>query len=337
MKHLIHVLFGVCVLFCLSGFTSFAANVSIAGFSIDGEPYHRVTATDTPDYSLYYFDDTFGNRSFLYNLVDYSTEDYSYFGNYYSGSSVNSFNFSGLGYGYYFYENQVIFSILVDYSNFNIGDRVSFEYRLGFKSLPDFKIDPMPNFSCQVYGSGVYTYFLCQQEVIIGDPYGNYPVLSVPLTFYLSDLTTSSGYSTPIGYYSLYNCLVYEPVLITPANYSSDVLEALNNLAVPDFEVSAEGVTAQTAVNTTTSNIESYEDSVFQANSAAITASGLTSFSFGSFANGFALIATVTNGLYDRLPNSFKLLIQALLLIGASALVLNVAGRVLSSSRRRGG
>lgn len=146
------------------------------------------------------------------------------------------------------------------------------------------------------------------------------------LSFYSSSPYASINFTS----FNLYDVRlsVDQGVALSLDSNVASALDILQSLDVSGFSVSSAGTDNINSVNTTTSSIESYERSVFDANSAALTASGISTFKFDSFANGFSLIASITNNLYDRLPSDFKLLIQALLLIGASGLVLNVASHI---------
>lgn len=154
-------------------------------------------------------------------------------------------------------------------------------------------------------------------NIVLGTFYfvNNIKVSAVPNSIWSNTITASMS-SEP------YSVVTYVDSAL------NDVLTALQNITVPGFEVSSAGTDAMSNVNSTTQNIETYENSIFEANTVALTASGISTFKFDSFADGFVLIASITNNLYDRLPNDFKLLIQALLLIGASGLVLNAATHI---------
>lgn len=337
MKHLIHVLCGVCVLFALSGFSSSAATlfrVSFGFTSVAGGSAFNLRADRSLDSGYYTYtvnshNITSSSGSFGFTSVDGAVSQSGYF--FLPSLNVPSYSVSVTPTYIYLFESPLFVGFsglepLTSYSGYAV------VFLNGLPNSVNFL--PSSSNSYVSYYNNQYIVSIFFDNVI-SDSSGFLNVYGGTFSFVSDNSTLSvnvdqSTFSSP-------QFSVFLSNLDTIDNNVSNILDILSSLDVSSFEETAEGATAQTTVNSTTSNIENYEDSVFQANSAAITASGLTSFSFGSFANGFSLVASVTNGLYDRLPSSFKLLIQALLLIGASALVLNVAGRVLSSSRRRGG
>lgn len=229
-----------------------------------------------------------------------------------------------------------------DYHNYiNYGDLAYVEYRIPvtFTDIPFAVYSDDPSLSIWKESSNTY-WFLFKYTGYSSTGALGFPPFHVLYVSSSSSFSSSCSFNFSRAYYSqagaVQHAFVDDQILSVDNTISQDLKSALDILQQANtFTPSSDFTGGTSSANSGIASEHQFSDSMFQANQAAITASGINSFSFGHFGSAFALVSSVINRLYDKLPLDFRVLITALLLIGISSLVLNVVSHVGSSIRRR--